>query len=75
MPVYDFRCNECGYKFEKLILRPNGKTEKCAHCGSLAQRLISPVGIIFKGSGFYITDSKKTSSECLTSGKKELATV
>jgi putative FmdB family regulatory protein len=75
MPLCDFRCSKCGYKFEKLILRPNGRTEICDHCGSTAQRLISPVGIIFKGSGFYITDSKKTSSAGSSSGKKELATV
>ncbi len=56
MPAYDFRCTECGDVFE--ITRPAGETAPvtCPACESPAKKVFSPVGVHFKGSGFYNTD-------------------
>jgi len=56
MPIYSYKCSNCGKVFDKFQ-KPgtNGKT-KCDFCSSEALRIFSPVGIIFKGSGFYKTD-------------------
>jgi len=58
MPTYDYRCPKCGvFEVEQRIKEEPYKT--CPKCGSLAERLISSSGIVFKGSGFYRTDHKK----------------
>ena len=62
MPIYSYRCNKCGENFDKLV-RPGGNgSVLCTKCQSDASRVFSPVGIIFKGSGFYSTDYKSGSS-------------
>jgi putative FmdB family regulatory protein len=56
MPSYDFRCPACEERFE--ITRQAGSTESvcCPSCGSEAKRVFTPVGVVFKGSGFHNTD-------------------
>ena len=56
MPSYDFRCPECDERFE--ITRPAGTAQNvcCPACGTLAKRVFTPVGVVFKGSGFHNTD-------------------
>jgi putative FmdB family regulatory protein len=70
MPIYEFQCVDCKEVFEEMV--PVGRrTQKCPVCGGKGKKLISPVGIVFKGSGFYCTDhrnsdgngSKKVSKE------------
>ena len=58
MPTYEYKCNACGEKFEKFQSITAAPIRKCPHCGkSSVQRLIGTgAGLIFKGSGFYITD-------------------
>jgi putative FmdB family regulatory protein len=57
MPIYEYRCEKCG-KFEKLQKITEASLTECPTCGSQVQRVISKnVGIVFKGSGFYATDS------------------
>ena len=65
MPTYEYRCGACGHLFEKLQSFSEKPIRKCPECGKLSvKRLISSgAGIIFKGSGFYQTDYKKTSKE------------
>lgn len=59
MPRFDFRCTDCQYTFEELLL-PGGTTPRCRHCGSAKiEKLLSPPSVIFKGTGFYRTDSTK----------------
>lgn len=72
MPTYEYECTECGYQFEELQSFNEPPIEKCPKCGGRAQRLISPgSGLIFKGSGFYITDyARKNSSPASTNGDK-----
>jgi putative FmdB family regulatory protein len=61
MPTYDYVCPNCGHEFQKFH-KMNAKVRpKCPECGTVAQRRITGgAGLHFKGSGFYITDYKKT---------------
>jgi putative FmdB family regulatory protein len=58
MPTYEYKCKKCGHRFEKFQSIKAGPIRKCPECGKNAvERLISAGGgLIFKGSGFYITD-------------------
>src|SRR6187402_3377763 len=58
MPTYEYECEACGNKFEKFQSMSAAPIKKCPVCGkSKVQRLIGTgAGLIFKGSGFYITD-------------------
>lgn len=62
MPIYEYKCESCGYKFEVITGFSRNGTRKCERCGASAKRLISPAGIIFKGSGFHVTDYKRGAS-------------
>lgn len=59
MPIYQYKCNFCGNKFEEFKKLNGTDTVLCPICGEEATRVFSSVGIIFKGSGFYSTDSRK----------------
>ena len=60
MPFYDYKCEHCGDVFEKM--HGIGETvESCPSCGGKVRRLFHPVGVIFKGSGFYKTDYRDAS--------------
>jgi putative FmdB family regulatory protein len=58
MPTYDYKCEACGHRFEKFQSMSSAPIRKCPKCGkSKVKRLIGTgAGVIFKGSGFYITD-------------------
>jgi putative FmdB family regulatory protein len=60
MPLYEFRCPD-GHDFEKFYrsIGSAAAEEKCPVCGEVAVRLMSTAGLVFKGSGFYITDYGK----------------
>ena len=62
MPTYDYECSACGYKFEKFQAMSDKPVRKCPKCGKLkVEKLIgSGSGVIFKGSGFYETDYKRS---------------
>ena len=59
MPVYDYTCGKCAHKFEMRRSFTEGATAPCPSCQSDAERVFSPVPIVFKGSGFYVTDYRK----------------
>jgi putative FmdB family regulatory protein len=63
MPTYEYECSNCGHKFEKFQSIKASPIKKCPACGkNTAQRLIGMgAGLIFKGSGFYITDYRSES--------------
>jgi len=65
MPIYEYECQECGLRFEKRQGINEPELKECPECHGPLRRLLHPVGIIFKGSGFYSTDyrPKKSSSE------------
>lgn len=56
MPIYEYECDDCGYRFERHQSIASGPVKRCPQCGGPVRRVIYPVGIIFKGSGFYVTD-------------------
>jgi putative FmdB family regulatory protein len=64
MPTYEYQCEKCGNKFEAVQSIKDEPLKTCPQCGGKVKRLISSgVGLIFKGSGFYITDYKKKESD------------
>ncbi len=69
MPIYSYKCKGCNKTFDKLLKVSGNGNVKCIYCDSDSQRLFSPVGIIFKGSGFYTTDYKSNSNTSGTVNK------
>ncbi|MBN2013373.1 zinc ribbon domain-containing protein [candidate division KSB1 bacterium] len=62
MPTYEYRCDECGHEFEKFQSITDEPIKICPVCeGTVTKKLSGGSGIIFKGSGFYQTDYKKSS--------------
>lgn len=59
MPLYQYQCNECGVRFERHQHFDEAPISVCPECGGEVHRVVGPVGIVFKGSGFYSTDSRK----------------
>ncbi len=56
MPVYEYQCENCSYRFELKKSFNDNSAVTCLRCRSNARRIFSPVSIIFKGPGFYVTD-------------------
>lgn len=67
MPIYEFACQDCGHEFEKIQSFSDSSTPECPNCqGRHVQRRLSAPAIHFKGSGWYITDSKKAAKTSAT---------
>lgn len=62
MPTYDYACDDCGHRFEIRQSFTDDPLTLCPECSGHIRRVIHPSGIIFKGSGWYITDSRDTTS-------------
>jgi putative FmdB family regulatory protein len=59
MPTYDYECKACGHVFEHFQMMSDDPLKDCPKCGQEVRRLIGGgLGIIFKGSGFYVTDNR-----------------
>lgn len=64
MPMYEYKCEHCGFNFERLQKMSEEPIKKCPKCGRKVKRLIgSGINIIFKGSGFYVNDYGKSSGK------------
>ncbi len=61
MPIYEYACTVCGERTEAKQSFDDPPLLECLNCGGKLRKLYSPVGIVFKGSGFYSTDAKKAS--------------
>ena len=74
MPTYEFRCPR-GHEFEKFYRTISGAEAQaaCPECGELAERILSPAGFAFKGSGFYLTDYGKNAHREKGSAPKSAA--
>ncbi len=72
MPVYTYRCENCGVQFEREQSYSDAPLQICPECRKKSlKKVISPVGIIFKGSGFYSTDHKSPSGSTAASTTKK----
>jgi putative FmdB family regulatory protein len=61
MPTYEYACTACGERTEAKQRFDDPPLQECPHCGGNLRKLYSPVGIVFRGSGFYSTDARKGS--------------
>jgi len=75
MPIYDYACDQCGHRFEARQSFADEPLTVCPECQGHIRRVIHPSGIIFKGSGWYVTDSRdsKTASASSSDGGSEAA--
>ena len=62
MPTYGYRCEKCGQEFDIWQRMSDEPRAACPACGGPGRRLFFPAGIVFKGTGFYKTDSRGSSS-------------
>jgi len=65
VPTYDYQCRSCGSVTEVIHSMLEDGPTTCERCGGELRRVLYPTGIIFKGSGFYSTDSKSGSSKAI----------
>jgi putative FmdB family regulatory protein len=63
MPTYDYRCTSCGDEIEVVQSFSDDPLTTCEACGGALRKVFTPVGIVFKGSGFYKTDNRTGSSK------------
>jgi putative FmdB family regulatory protein len=70
MPTYEYACTECGDRTEVVQSFADAPPTTCTVCGGPLRKVFSPVGIVFKGSGFYRTDSRGKPSKADGGGDK-----
>ncbi|BCL15515.1 FmdB family zinc ribbon protein [Micromonospora sagamiensis] len=69
MPTYQYACTACGHQLEAVQSFSDEPLTECPACTGRLRKLFNSVGIVFKGSGFYRTDSRSSGSDSLTGGK------
>ncbi len=69
MPTYQYRCTECGHDLEAVQKFTDAALTECPNCAGSLRKIYNAVGVVFKGSGFYRTDSRKAESS--SEGKSE----
>jgi len=62
MPTYEYLCNKCEYAFEVVQSFSDAALENCPKCDGQVRKVYNNVGIVFKGSGFYKTDSRTSTA-------------
>lgn len=71
MPIYEYACTACGERTEAKQSFTDPPLDTCELCSGTLRKLYSPVGIVFRGSGFYATDSKGGRSESKNKGSDQ----
>ena len=71
MPTYAYRCTACSHDFEIVQAISDSGLTTCPECGGALRKVFHPVGVAFKGSGFYRTDSRAASAKGSTNSGKE----
>ena len=71
MPLYDYRCKDCDHQFEIQQSFTDDALTTCPECEGALKKVFSPVGISFKGSGFYKNDSRGSSTSTTPAGSSE----
>ncbi|MGA7512066.1 MAG: zinc ribbon domain-containing protein [Candidatus Sulfotelmatobacter sp.] len=73
MPLYEYECEKCGHRFEKIQKFSDKMVKKCPECGGRVEQMISAPAVQFKGSGWYVTDyANKSHSPGSDGGGKDL---
>jgi putative FmdB family regulatory protein len=72
MPTYQYVCNACNHEFEVFQAFSDSSLTHCPECNGEVRKVYSAVGVVFKGSGFYKTDSKGSTSSTSPATPKEL---
>ncbi|WP_406024287.1 FmdB family transcriptional regulator [Nocardioides sp. NBC_00850] len=67
MPTYQYACTECGHAFDQFQSFSDASLTECPECGGKLRKVFSAAGVVFKGSGFYRTDSRSGSSSTTSS--------
>jgi putative FmdB family regulatory protein len=67
MPLYEYLCQKCGHRFEKIQKFSDKPVKKCPECGGAVEQVISAPAVQFKGSGWYVTDYAKKSGTSASS--------
>jgi len=62
MPTYEFECTDCGDRFDIFLSISEPQPTHCAKCRGKLQKVFHPIGIMFKGSGFYVNDNKSATN-------------
>jgi putative FmdB family regulatory protein len=71
VPTYQYTCTECGEPLEAVQKFSDDPLAVCPACGGRLRKVFSPVGIVFKGSGFYRTDSRKAATAAAAPAAKD----
>jgi putative FmdB family regulatory protein len=72
MPLYEYQCEKCGHRFEKIQKFSDKMVKKCPECGGKVEQMISAPAVQFKGSGWYVTDyAKKSNAPSSSDGGKD----
>ena len=69
MPIYSYKCDKCGARFDRMQKFTDKPLTRCPECRGPVKRLIQPAGIVFKGSGWYVTDSRDSGSSSSSESK------
>lgn len=70
MPTYQYACKDCGYEFEQVQSFSDPSLTVCPQCDGALRKVYGSVGVVFKGSGFYRTDSRSGSNGSVGPGQK-----
>jgi putative FmdB family regulatory protein len=72
MPLYEYECEKCGHRFERIQRFSDPLVKKCPECGGKVEQVLSAPAVQFKGSGWYVTDyAKKSSAGSSTKSESE----
>ena len=63
MPIYEYECKQCHHVFERFQRFSDAPVTECPECTGTVRKVLQPVGIVFKGSGWYKNDSRPSSSD------------
>lgn len=71
MPTYQYACDDCGHYFEQAQSFHDDALTDCPECSGGLRKVFSAAGVVFKGSGFYRTDSRSSSNGTSSSGSSD----
>ena len=74
MPTYSYACTECGNRFDVVQAFTDDALTTCEQCSGRLRKLFNSVGVVFKGSGFYRTDSRESAKNSVNGSAKTSST-